>query len=285
MKKLLLALLFAVRRAAGVGPGQVQHRLVPLHGLGALGLLPAVGDPEKWATSTSIEIELTLVNDYVESINLYTSGQFHRLRMTNMDVLTIPAVGGVDCTALIVGDFSNGNDGIVMKKGKSREGAEGPHRHARRVLGVALPAGAGARDERHVRARDQDGQHERRRHRGHLHGRPQRRRGHLEPAAATGPQRERRDAGLRLVEDPGRDHRPHGRAHQRAGLAQEGAGRRLVRNRWASCRAATRRRQTRSPSWRSRPPRRVPEFKAQLATTAMFYKAADAAGVRHRAAI
>ncbi|HCA25152.1 MAG TPA: lipid kinase, partial [Pseudomonas sp.] len=35
--------------------------------------------------------------------------------MTNMDALTIPAAGGVDSTALIVGDFSNGNDGIVLK--------------------------------------------------------------------------------------------------------------------------------------------------------------------------
>ena len=39
--------------------------------------------------------------------------------MTNMDALTIPAAGGVDTTALIVGDFSNGNDGIVLKKGKT----------------------------------------------------------------------------------------------------------------------------------------------------------------------
>ena len=30
--------------------------------------------------------------------------------MTNMDALSIPAGGGVDTTALIVGDFSNGND-------------------------------------------------------------------------------------------------------------------------------------------------------------------------------
>jgi len=32
-----------------------------------------------------------------------------------MDALTIPAAGGVDSTALIVSDFSNGNDGIVIK--------------------------------------------------------------------------------------------------------------------------------------------------------------------------
>jgi len=74
---------------------------------------------KKWADKYGIKIELTLVNDYVESINLYTSGQFDACVMTNMDALTIPAVGGVDSTAIIVGDFSNGNDGIVMKNGSS----------------------------------------------------------------------------------------------------------------------------------------------------------------------
>jgi NitT/TauT family transport system substrate-binding protein len=36
-----------------------------------------------------------------------------------MDALTIPAVGGVDSSAVIIGDFSNGNDGIVTKQGTS----------------------------------------------------------------------------------------------------------------------------------------------------------------------
>lgn len=75
------------------------------------------GTLKKWADKYAIRIELVLVNDYMESINLYTGGKFHGCVMTNMDALTIPAVGGVDSTALIVGDFSNGNDGIVMKNG------------------------------------------------------------------------------------------------------------------------------------------------------------------------
>jgi NitT/TauT family transport system substrate-binding protein len=74
---------------------------------------------KKWADKYGIQIEMILVNDYVESINLYTAGQFDACAMTNMDALTIPAVGGVDSTALIVGDYSNGNDGIVAKNAKS----------------------------------------------------------------------------------------------------------------------------------------------------------------------
>jgi NitT/TauT family transport system substrate-binding protein len=77
----------------------------------------ASGILKKWADKYGIEIELSLVNDYIESINLYTSGQFDGCTMTNMDALTIPAVGGVDSSAIIIGDFSNGNDGIVVKNG------------------------------------------------------------------------------------------------------------------------------------------------------------------------
>jgi NitT/TauT family transport system substrate-binding protein len=75
---------------------------------------------KKWADKYGIKIKLTQVNEYVESINQYTAGTFDACAMTNMDMLTIPAAGGVDSTALIVGDFSNGNDGVVLKgKGKT----------------------------------------------------------------------------------------------------------------------------------------------------------------------
>ncbi|MDW6002381.1 putative urea ABC transporter substrate-binding protein [Vibrio mangrovi] len=70
---------------------------------------------KKWADKYGIKINVVQVNDYVESINQYTAGQFDATVMTNMDALTIPAASGVDSTALIVGDFSDGNDGIILK--------------------------------------------------------------------------------------------------------------------------------------------------------------------------
>ena len=69
---------------------------------------------KKWADKYGITIKLTQI-DYIESINQYTAGKFDGCVMTNMDMLTIPAAGGVDSTALIVGDYSNGNDGVVLK--------------------------------------------------------------------------------------------------------------------------------------------------------------------------
>ncbi|MFJ3482172.1 putative urea ABC transporter substrate-binding protein [Pseudomonas sp. NPDC090202] len=73
------------------------------------------GIVDKWAKKYGINVKVTQLNDYVESINQYTAGQFDGCTMTNMDALTIPAAGGVESTALVVSDFSNGNDGIVLK--------------------------------------------------------------------------------------------------------------------------------------------------------------------------
>ncbi len=73
------------------------------------------GVVDKWADEYGISIDVVQVNDYVESINQFTSGNVDGCAMTNMDALTIPSASGVDSTALIINDYSNGNDGIVLK--------------------------------------------------------------------------------------------------------------------------------------------------------------------------
>ncbi len=73
------------------------------------------GIMKKWADKYGIEVNISQINDYVESINQYSAGQFDGVVATSMDALSIPAAGGVDTTALIVGSYSNGNDGLVMK--------------------------------------------------------------------------------------------------------------------------------------------------------------------------
>lgn len=74
---------------------------------------------DKWASKYGIKIELVQLNDYIESINQYAAGAFDACGMTNMDALTIPSANGVDTTGLILGDYSNGNDAIVLKHGKT----------------------------------------------------------------------------------------------------------------------------------------------------------------------
>ncbi|WP_172298755.1 putative urea ABC transporter substrate-binding protein [Pseudoruegeria sp. HB172150] len=79
------------------------------------GYLEESGIMDKWAEKYGIDVEIVQINDYVESINQYTAGAFDGVTATNMDTLSIPAGSGVDTTALIVGDYSNGNDAVIMK--------------------------------------------------------------------------------------------------------------------------------------------------------------------------
>ena len=79
------------------------------------GYLDESGIMAEWADRYGIEIEIVQINDYIESINQYTAGAFDGVTATNMDTLSIPAGSGVDTTALIVGDYSDGNDAIILK--------------------------------------------------------------------------------------------------------------------------------------------------------------------------
>lgn len=79
------------------------------------GEIQSSGLMKKWADKYGISVEITQINDYIESINQYTAGEYDGCSMTNMDALSIPSGGGVDTTALIVGDYSDGNDGIILK--------------------------------------------------------------------------------------------------------------------------------------------------------------------------
>ena len=79
------------------------------------GYMEDSGIMDKWAGKYGIDVEIVQINDYVESINQYTAGAFDGVSATNMDTLSIPSGGGVDTTALIVGDYSNGNDAVLLK--------------------------------------------------------------------------------------------------------------------------------------------------------------------------
>jgi len=83
------------------------------------GYMKSFGIMDKWAKKYGVNIDIQYVDDYMASVTQYTQGAFQGVTVTNMDALTVPAVGGVDTTALIVGDFSNGNDGVVVRNGKN----------------------------------------------------------------------------------------------------------------------------------------------------------------------
>jgi NitT/TauT family transport system substrate-binding protein len=73
------------------------------------------GIVKKWADKYHVKIRIVQVNDYVESLNQFSAGKFDAVTSTTMDALTVPAAGGRDSTVLMIGDYSNGNDGIILK--------------------------------------------------------------------------------------------------------------------------------------------------------------------------
>ena len=196
--------------------------------------------------------------------------------MTNMDVLTIPAVGGIDSTALIVGDFSNGNDGIVMKNGKTVKDLKGrsvklvEFTVSHYMLARALEMN-GMTETRH-----QDGQHQRRRHRRRVR-RPTRT---APPSPGTrrcsrrATPRARRWCSTR-PRFPGeiidlmvvRTNAPDSLKKALTGAWYETMAVMTGNDKAADDALAFMAKSSGAT---------VPEFKAQLGTTAMFYKAADA---------
>jgi NitT/TauT family transport system substrate-binding protein len=70
---------------------------------------------KKWADKYGVNIKVVQVNDYVESLNQFSAGKVDAVTSTTMDALTVPAAGGRDSTVLMIGDYSNGNDGVVLK--------------------------------------------------------------------------------------------------------------------------------------------------------------------------
>lgn len=71
---------------------------------------------KKWADKYGITIDVKYM-DYVPSIEAYVAEQADACVMTNMEALDMPAAGGIDTTSIITGDYSNGNDAILVRDG------------------------------------------------------------------------------------------------------------------------------------------------------------------------
>lgn len=69
---------------------------------------------KKWADKYNIDIEFKQ-SDYVPSIEAYVSGSADGVVMTNIEAVNMVASAGVDSTAVIMGDYSNGNDAVLAR--------------------------------------------------------------------------------------------------------------------------------------------------------------------------
>jgi len=119
VKKVLVGILLAAAMIALVIPSTFARGDKPKFKVAwsiYVGWMPwpyaeEAGILKKWADKNGIELELVQM-DYIPSVEAYVAGKVDACVMTNMEALDMPSASGIDTTAIIVGDFSNGNDAI-----------------------------------------------------------------------------------------------------------------------------------------------------------------------------
>jgi len=69
---------------------------------------------KRWADKYGVVIKVQRF-DYAASLDAFVARNIDACTMTNMEALDMPAAAGVDSTALIFGDYSNGNDAVLVR--------------------------------------------------------------------------------------------------------------------------------------------------------------------------
>ncbi len=71
---------------------------------------------KKWADKYGITIKVQRF-DYAPSLDAFVARNIEAVTMTNMEALDMPAASGVPTTAILIGDYSNGNDALLVRNG------------------------------------------------------------------------------------------------------------------------------------------------------------------------
>jgi NitT/TauT family transport system substrate-binding protein len=114
----------AVMVLAGLGLGREARAAAPTFTVGwsvyagwnPYFYMAKSGILKKWADKYGIVIKVQRF-DYAASLDAFVGKNIDACTMTNMEALDMPAAAGVDSTALIVGDYSNGNDAVLARNG------------------------------------------------------------------------------------------------------------------------------------------------------------------------
>lgn len=69
---------------------------------------------KQWGDQYGINIEVVPM-DYIPSVTAFGAGEVDAVVATNMEILDMPAASGVDSRIIVIGDYSNGNDGVVTR--------------------------------------------------------------------------------------------------------------------------------------------------------------------------
>ena len=107
---LLLAIpAFAQKPTFTVG-WSIYAGWTPYHYMQKSGLL------KRWADKYGITIKVQRF-DYAPSLDAFVGRNIDACTMTNMEALDMPAASGVPTTVILIGDYSNGNDALLVRNG------------------------------------------------------------------------------------------------------------------------------------------------------------------------
>lgn len=114
LRTALLSLLFAftvwAQKPSFTVGWSVYAGWTPYHFLQKSGIL------RKWADKYGIEIKVRRF-DYAPSLDAFVARNIDACTMTNMEALDMPAASGVPTTVVLIGDYSNGNDALLVRNG------------------------------------------------------------------------------------------------------------------------------------------------------------------------
>jgi NitT/TauT family transport system substrate-binding protein len=73
---------------------------------------------KKWSDKYNVNIRVQRF-DYAPSLDAFVAKNIDACAMTNMEALDMPAAAGIDTTSVITGDYSNGNDALLVRNNLS----------------------------------------------------------------------------------------------------------------------------------------------------------------------
>lgn len=106
----LLAIPASAQRPSFTVGWSIYAGWTPYHYLAKSGIL------NKWADKYGITIKVQRF-DYAPSLDAFVARNIDACTMTNMEALDMPAASGVPTTVLLIGDYSNGNDALLVRGG------------------------------------------------------------------------------------------------------------------------------------------------------------------------
>src|SRR5438552_6643546 len=105
---LLLTTSAAAQKPAFTVGWSIYAGWTPYHYLVKSGIL------KKWADKYGVTIKVQRF-DYAPSLDAFVAKNIDACAMTNMEALDMPAASGVPTTVVLIGDYSNGNDALLVR--------------------------------------------------------------------------------------------------------------------------------------------------------------------------